>query len=98
MVVLLNRERLESALPDMSTGMVMFLVSANMGREQPVNPSAEVPVLPRPEDQMEVVGHQAIGQDPHGMPKCRLSDHLKERVKVSILVENLPRALPRLRT
>ena len=38
---------------------------------------------------MEMVGHQAIGQDPHGLPKGCFGDHVEERLKVLVLVENL---------
>ncbi len=89
MVVLLDREGFESTLPDVSAGMVMFLVPANMSRQQPVNPSAQVPVLPGPENQVEMVGHQAEGQDPHGTAECRFSHHVEERVKIPILMKNL---------
>src|SRR5271157_4392275 len=89
MIVLLDREGFESALPDMPAGMVMFLVPTDMGRQQPVNPPADVPIVPGPKNQMEMVGHQAIGQDPHGLPKRCFGDHVEERLKVLVLVENL---------
>src|SRR5271157_1464822 len=88
-VNLLNGKGLESALPDMPAGMVMFLVPTDMGRQQPVNPPADVPIVPGPKNQMEMVGHQAIGQDPHGLPKRCFGDHVEERLKVLVLVENL---------
>jgi hypothetical protein len=46
MIVLLDRQGMESALPDMPAGMVMFLVPTDMGRQQPVNPPADVPIVP----------------------------------------------------
>jgi hypothetical protein len=67
----------------------MFLVATDMGRQQPVNPPAEVPILPGPKNQMEMVGHQAIGQDPHGLPQRCCGDHVEECLKVLVLVENL---------
>jgi hypothetical protein len=67
----------------------MFLVPTDMGRQQPVNPPADVPIVPGPKNQMEMVGHQAIGQDPHGLPKRCFGDRVEERLKVLVLVENL---------
>ena len=89
MIVLLNREGLESTLPDMSAGVVMLLIPANMSRQQPVNPPAQVPIALGPKHQMEMIGHQAVSQDSHGVPERCLGDHVEKRLKVPFLVENL---------
>jgi hypothetical protein len=33
----------------------MFLVATDMGRQQPVNPPAEIPIVPGPKNHMEMV-------------------------------------------
>ena len=55
-VILLDREGFESALPDMPAGMVMFLVPTDMGRQQPVNPPADVPIVPGPKTRWKWLG------------------------------------------
>src|SRR5260370_40278843 len=42
MLVLLNRERLESALPDVAAAVMMLLRAAHMGIEHPMHPAAQV--------------------------------------------------------
>jgi hypothetical protein len=85
----LDGEGLEPALPDVSTGMVMPLVAPDMGCQEPVHPAAQVPVAGRPEGQVEMIGHQTIGQHPHGIPEGRLGNDLNERVVIAILVKDL---------
>ena len=41
------------------------MVAADVGRREPLHPAAEVAVFSRPEDQVEVIGQQAVGQQPH---------------------------------
>ena len=41
------------------------MVTADVARREPLHPVAEIAVFSRPEDQVEVIGQQAIGQQPH---------------------------------
>src|SRR6516164_7510242 len=50
MVVVLDGKGLESALPDMSRGAVMAMVSPGVGREQPLDPAAQIAVMSGPRD------------------------------------------------
>ncbi len=86
MIILLDGKGLEPALPDVST--VMPLVAPNMGCQEPVHPAAQVPILGRPKGQVEMIGHQTIGQHPHGIPEGRLGNEMKERVVIAILPMN----------
>jgi hypothetical protein len=61
----------------------------DMGGQQPVHPAAEIPIVMRPESQVEVVGHQAGGQDAHRDWHGGLGDHVQEGVRVLGLVEDL---------
>jgi hypothetical protein len=87
--VLLDQKGLEPALPDVSAGMVMPLLAPDMGCQEPVHPAAQVPVLGRPEGQVEMIGHQTIGQHPHGIPEGGLGNDLNERVAIAIPVKDL---------
>src|SRR5271157_1978360 len=85
----LDGKGLEPALPDVSAGMVMPLVTPDMGCQEPVHPAAQVPILGRPEGQVEMIGHQTIGQHPHGIPEGCLGNDFNERVVIPILVKDL---------
>jgi hypothetical protein len=65
MLIIEDGKGLESPLPDMAAMMIVAQVTTNMSRHQPMHPAAEIPVAMWPENEMEVVWHQAIGDDPH---------------------------------
>src|SRR5262245_1466094 len=58
MVILLDRKGLETPLPHVAARGVVFEIPAHMGREQPLHPAAQVAVFVRPQDHMEVIGHE----------------------------------------
>ncbi len=58
MQIVLNREGLEAALPDMSAALIVLVITPHVTGHQPLHPAAEVAVLIRPEHQMEVIRHQ----------------------------------------
>ena len=62
MIVCLDGEGPETPLPDMAAAMVLLMVAADMRRREPHHVLAEVAVAARPQHQMEVIGHQAIGE------------------------------------
>lgn len=64
-LVLLDGERFESPLPDVAGGLVMLVVAADVRGEQPLHPAGQIAVLARPEDQVKVIRHQTISEQPH---------------------------------
>jgi hypothetical protein len=88
MVVLLNRERLETALPDVAAAVIMLVVTAYMGIKQPMHPPAQVTIRLRQDHQVEVVGHQAETQDRHRHLDARMRQGFEEGLIVVLLVEN----------
>ncbi len=60
-----------------------------MGGHQPLHPAREVTVAMRAEDQVEVVGHEAVGEQSHGQPDRGFADGLEEGGEVLGLVEDL---------
>ncbi len=72
MLVLLDGEGLEASLPDVAGGMVVALVSADVEVHQTGHPGAQVAVLCAPEDEVEVVGHEAVGEDAKDNVGCPL--------------------------
>jgi hypothetical protein len=71
MRILLDRESLESALPDSPRCPVAEVVPTNVGCQQPLHPEAQVTVFARPEHEVEVIGHHAPPQEAHGNPLAR---------------------------
>jgi hypothetical protein len=88
MVVVLNGERLEPSLPDMATGSVLAVISPGVSHKQPLHPTAQVPVALRADNQVEVVGHQAVPEDIQREPGARIADGLDKGVIVSGLVKD----------
>ena len=64
-LVLLDGERFESPLPDVAGGLVVLVVAADVRREQPLHPAGQIAILARPEDQVKMIRHQAISEQPH---------------------------------
>ncbi len=94
-LVLLNGKRLEPTLPDVAAGLVVSVVASNVGRQQPLHPAAEIPVLPRPEHQMKMVRHHAPGEQPHGQPFASLA---KQSGKGREIIRLMKHALPSIST
>jgi hypothetical protein len=88
MVVGLDGEGFEPALPDVSTGMIVAEIASHMGGEEPVHPAAEVAIVTWPERHVKVIGHEAVSDDPHGDATRGLDHHLKEGVVVAVFVED----------
>jgi len=55
MVIVLHGKRLEASLPNVAAHLVMPIVTPHMSREEPLHPSAQIPISPRPYRQMEVL-------------------------------------------
>jgi len=86
-LVFFDGERLETALPDVTAGVIMLVVTAHMGIEHPVHPAAQIPVFFGPDHQMKVIGQQAKPEDRHGNLDTRMADGLKEVLVIGVLVE-----------
>jgi len=87
-----------TALPNVAGGVIMPLVAADVGREQPVQPADQVSSSQGPERQMKMVRQHALCQNPHGIPQLRFGQEVDKRVEITIFVETLARLLPRFST
>ena len=89
MFVLLNGEGLEAPLVERpgAAGVVVGVPAHGMRQGQPVQEVGQVAVVVRPEDEMEVVGHEAIGQQPHGPCILGLSEDAFKGGVVGVFVE-----------
>src|SRR5262249_17785687 len=61
--VRLDRERLESPLPDVAGATIASVVAADVGGEEPLHPPAEVAVVFWPEYQVKMIGHEGIAEN-----------------------------------
>ena len=88
MAVLLNRKTFETALPHMPMASVVAMVAADMGGHPPLHEWAEGGVGGRLHDQMEMIGHEADGEELEGVFGFCRSEHIEERSVIAILVED----------
>ena len=56
------------------------LVATHVRGHQPVHPAAQLAILAGPDGQVEVVGHEAVGQDAHRGADSSLGHHFEEGV------------------
>ena len=89
MPVVLAEECLEPPLPDRPAGAVLAPIPPHMLRQEPLHPARQVAVAVRPQDQVEMIGHQAIAKDPNRESALGQGDHLGERREVVKLEEDV---------
>jgi len=88
-VVLLDRERLEAALPDVAAVAVAGRMAADVGGHGPVHPPARVAVLAGPDDEVEMVGYEALAEQPHRDAQANLGEQAEECGVVPLVTEDL---------
>src|SRR5580704_17398267 len=72
----------------MTAAPVVSVITADMRRQRPLHPAAQVAVVVRPKHQVEVIGHEAERQDPHGKPLAGSGQNGDEGFVVLVLVED----------
>src|SRR5712692_5529157 len=77
----------------MAAGVVVLLIAADMGREEPPQVITQVAVLAWPEGEVEMVRQQAIGEQAHGDAFARFGQELDEGREVAVLVKDGPPAV-----
>jgi len=72
MVVHLNRKRLEPSLVQVAAagGLMMGMPELGVRLGESAGEARQVAVAARPDDQVPVVGHEAVGEQPHGQAWC----------------------------
>jgi hypothetical protein len=66
----------------------MSMVAADMGRQQPLHPLAQVAVVMGPQDQVEMIRHPTIAEYAHRQALAGVADQLDKRPIVAVLVED----------
>jgi hypothetical protein len=64
------------------------MITPDMRRQRPLHPAAQVAVVARPKHQVEVIGHDAEGQDAHREPLAGSGQNGDEGFVVLVLVED----------
>jgi hypothetical protein len=77
-VIILDRKALEAPLVDMTAPhrVVVNVPALRMGHGKPRHKAGEITVISRPQDQMPVRGHHAIGKDRHPQAHVGLLENL----------------------
>ena len=88
MLIRLDGKSAKAALPDMTARLIVAMVAADVARREPLHPVAEIAVFSRPEDHVEVIGQQAIGQQPHLVGIGCLAKQFDELGIIAGLVED----------
>ena len=70
-----------------------LMIAADVGILHPVHPAAEVAIVVRPNGQVKMVGHQAIGENPHRDFNAGMAHRLEKRLVVPVLEKNLAAAV-----
>jgi hypothetical protein len=78
MLITLDWKGLESSLPNVAAARVMVVIPSHMARQKPLHPTAEIAVSRRPEDKVEMIGHETIREDPHRHPATGFAHQVHE--------------------
>ena len=73
----------------MAAAVVVTVIAANVGGGQPLHPHAEIAVVDRLHDEVEVIGHHAIRQHAHGEALTSVCNQTDESVVIGRLVKDL---------
>jgi hypothetical protein len=89
MLVALNGESLEAALPDVPAAAVVAVVSPHVTGEKPLHPAPQIAVAARPKHEMKMIRHQAPADQPHRQPFAGRLEQPHERREILVFVEHL---------
>lgn len=64
------------------------MVATDVCSQQPVHPPTQVPIVMRPEREMEMIRHETIRQESHGHSLTGLPQQTAERLMVSVLIKD----------
>lgn len=93
MVVFLDREGFETALPDVTGQVVVPVVARGMGGQQPVHPGSQVGIRLGPKNEVKVVRHEAPTQHAHRCISAGLAEQGREGSVVIEVMKDLAAAV-----
>lgn len=78
MLIGLDRKRFETTLIDgaSSRGVMMGMPALRMGHGDPAKNFGEFSILPGPEEEMPVIGHETVGGNPEARMRGSVSENL----------------------
>ena len=92
--VFLDDESPEAVLPQVAFGFVDLMMMVDVTGQQPVDPSAQITGFFRLQDQMEMIRHEAVGENFHRMDLLGLLHQFNEELIVLFRPENLLPTVP----
>ena len=94
MSVILDHRALEPALPHMTGGVVSLVIAPGVGHGQGLKDSTDrLPAL-GPEQEVEVIGHQAIAEESEGVAVLGLGEGFQEGDAVAVVTEDILAVVP----
>ena len=95
-LVLCHGKALVSPLVQVSCppAVIVLVVPADVRHPDPPHQPPQRNVGPRPDDQMPVIGHQAVSQQSHRITLQPLDQHLLEGVEVALLLKQSQASVP----
>ena len=94
MLVLFDRKRLESALPNVPARAVEFVVTTDVRVLQPMHPPTQIAIGGGLEHEMKVIRHQTVSQHRHRHSGAGMGDRLEKSLVVAVFEEHLPPPIP----
>ena len=88
MVVALNLWAFEPPLPDMPDASMPLVISPGMRDQKRLHDPADRHPRFRTQQEVEMIGHQAIAVQPKGVTQLRLPERGEKRLPVRIVVED----------
>src|SRR3990172_8630961 len=89
MRIVLDRKGLEAPLPHVAGGAVAAVVTPYLRRQQPLEVTREIALGPRPEHQMEMVGHEAEAQQAHRHASTGRRQQFEKAAIVRVVMKHL---------
>jgi len=69
-----DRKRSKPSLPNVAGRMIMTMIPPHVRGHQPLHPDAQVAILARPKNEMKMIRHEAVRQQPHRQALGRLAE------------------------
>jgi len=87
-VVVLDRRALEPTLPDVAEGPVPLVVAPGVRHQERLHDATDGHPRLGAEQEVEVVGHQAIAVEPERVAELRPAEGVEEGAEIAIVVED----------
>jgi hypothetical protein len=88
--IVLNHGALEPALPDVARGVMSLVIAPGVGDREGLEDSADRLSGLGPDQEVKVIGHETIAEEPEGVAVPGLGEGLEEGDAVGVVAEDIP--------